>query len=51
MTAYVAISPLNDHPIRIICRPCQLEQPAQRWTDALDSVKAHNTQHHGKGAA
>lgn len=49
--AYVAIRPLDDHPIRIICTTCNLDQPAGRWNNALDETKLHNETHHGRNHA
>ena len=48
--AYVAVRPLDDHPIRVICAACGIDQPAGRWHNALHEAKLHNETHHGKGA-
>jgi hypothetical protein len=49
MTArgYVQIRPGTDPPIRVICKPCGLDQPSPRWHTALHDTKTHNHEHHG----
>lgn len=40
--AWIQIRPLDDQPIRVICRHCGLDQPTPRWNDAIDQARAHN---------
>jgi hypothetical protein len=46
VNAYVAIRPGNEQPIHVVCVPCSLDEPADRWHTALHGARTHNHEQH-----